>query len=222
MKKIWLGLLIACGPLMRVSAQDIQQSSITVVVENATYVFSCNSVSGTQSIVVSQLEGHAGDQRLVGPQHLDDADDCSQVTWTAQPASESGAKLVMANPGRLGLHAHMLVYYADKNGVDFSGYLPLAADTLSPGQFRVVGSDAYGEWERTYAFKNHKLNVAQELLLVQAGTVCLERSGTVKMNLPCVGSTIKASTKKPVCVLHREGKTKLATLRACSLLTMHG
>ncbi|MGE8165897.1 hypothetical protein ACQKRQ_37870 [Paraburkholderia sp. NPDC080076] len=220
MKKIWIGILIACGPLLPVSAQDVQGTSITVAVENAKYVFSCDGASGAQSIAVSLLEAHVGDQRLVGPQRLDDADDCSQVTWTTQPASESGAQLVMANPGQLGLNAQMLVYYADKDGVEFSGYLPVAADTLTPGQFRVVGADAYGEWERTYAFKNHKLNVAQELLLVQSGTVCVERSGTVKTNLPCAGSTIKASAKSPVCVIQQDGRATLAASRTCSSLTL--
>ncbi|REG50417.1 hypothetical protein B0G80_6846 [Paraburkholderia sp. BL6669N2] len=220
MKEIWVGILIACALLMQASAQNIQGSSTTVVLENTKVVFSCSGSSGTQVITASVSDEHLGDRPLVGPQRVDEAEDCAQVTWTVQPGAETGVQLVMANPGRLGLDAQMLVFYADKNGVDFAGYLPVAADSTSPGRFRVVGNDAYGKWERIYAFKDRKLSIAQELILMQSGSVCLERSGIAKMNLPCVGSTTKASRKKPVCVIQRDGRAKLGALRACASLTV--
>lgn len=219
MKNIWIGILIACWPSMQAFAQDVQGTSATVSIDNVKYVFSCSGADGAQFISVSLPEGHLGNKRLAAPQHLDGSDDCSQVTWNVQSPLES-ARLVMANPGRLGVNAQMLVYYADRDGVDFSGYLPVAADMSSRDQFRVVGNDAYGQWERTYTFEKHKINIAQELLLMKSGTVCLEHGGNLKINLSCTGLNIKANANKPVCVVYRKGLAKLAALHVCSSLTM--
>ncbi|WP_147439507.1 hypothetical protein [Paraburkholderia sp. BL17N1] len=219
MKKKWIGILFVCAPLLQAFAQDVSGSSTTVAVQNAKFVFSCRGSLGSQFITVSAADGHSGDLRLVAPQRLDETDDCAQVTWTVQP-EKSGAQIIMANPGRLGLDAQMLVFYADRDGVDFSGQLPVAADALGTGQFRVIGADAYGTWERIYAFKNHKLYVERELILMRTGGVCLERSGTVKMNLRCAGPTTHATPKKNVCVRARNGKVEQMPLRACTSLEM--
>jgi hypothetical protein len=218
LKNIWIGILIACCPLTQAFAQDVQGTSATVSVGNVNYVFSCSGVDDAQFISVSLPEGHLGNKRLAAPQHLDDGDNCSQVMWNVQPSLESSARFIMVNPGRLGLNAQMLVYYADRDGVDFSGYLPVAADMSSRDQFRVVGNDAYGQWERTYTFEKHKIGIAQELLLMNSGTVCLEHGGNLKINLPCAGATIKANANKPVCVVYRKGLAKLAALHVCSSL----
>lgn len=219
MKKIWIGILLVCAPLLQAFAQDIPGSSTTVAIQSAKFIFSCSGSLGTQFITVSVADGHLGDLRQVASQRLDETDDCAQVTWTVQP-EKSDAQLIMANPGRLGLDAQMLVFYANRDGVEFSGNLPVAADPFGTGQFRAIGADAYGNWERIYAFNDRKLYVEQELILMRSGSVCLERSGTVKLNLPCAGQTTNATSLKNVCVRARNGKVEVMPLRACTSLKM--
>ncbi|WP_176323445.1 hypothetical protein [Burkholderia vietnamiensis] len=134
-------------------------------------------------------------------QKLDDSDNCVGAEWIVNQLAESDVTLVMINPGRLGADVQMNVYALQGGKATFAGYLPVGADYVGKAEYFYDFDQADGSWRRVYEVVGGKISLYREMQLMQAGSVCVDKGGIVGDDSACGGRRLKASAKKPLCIV---------------------
>lgn len=195
--------------------------SITVARINTEFVFRCEGSLASSVIRVVQSTSKTAQPVLT--RKLDESDDCSQATWTADDiGSQRISTLVMVNPGRLGLNSQLSVFLISNGSVSFAGYIPANAERIDHStEYRSYSSDSDSTWQRTDTLSNGRFVISQEMRMMRDGSVCIGPTGTVLQKASCKNKLIYATPERPLCLVYLNHVGKLTPLNSCADLKAH-
>ncbi|MBJ9617708.1 hypothetical protein KTE49_22945 [Burkholderia multivorans] len=194
-------------------------SDVTVLTKSGgeSFTFVCEVGQPEIKVFAGDKIGEEADALI--DQKLDDSDSCVGAEWIVNQLAESDVTLVMINPGRSGANVQMNVYALQGDKATFAGYLPVGADYVGKAGYFYDFDQADGSWRRVYEVVDGKIILNREIQLMQSGDVCVDKGGTIGADSACGGRRLKASAKKPLCIVYEGHVGKISLTKDCSELT---
>lgn len=215
--KFWIFAILFFAGLRGVWAAS--PSDVTILAKSGSESFTFVCEVGQPEIKVFSGDKIGGEAGVLIDQKLDDSENCVGAEWVVNQLAESDVTLVMINPGRSGTNVQMNVYALQGGKATFAGYLPVGADYVGKAEYFYDFDQADGSWRRVYEVVGGKISLYREMQLMQAGSVCVDKGGIVGDDSACGGRRLKASAKKPLCIVYERHVGKISPIKNCSGLT---